>query len=76
VSQSSTRSYYGDRPHSILHGPLTVLLIVWAVALPGIIALFTAFGPIGWLLGVGLAVLLGVPWIIGLLILWFVRRLT
>lgn len=74
--QSPSRAYYGERPHTILHGPLTVLLIVWAIALPGIIALLSAFGPIGWLVGIGLALVLGVPWLLGLVILWFVRRIS
>jgi hypothetical protein len=74
--QSQPQAFYGERRHGILYGPLTVLLIIWAIALPGVIALLTAFGPIGWLVDVGLAVLLGVPWVVGLVIVWFVRRLS
>jgi hypothetical protein len=67
---------YVQQRHGFLHGPLTVLLILWAIAYPGLLALLTAFGPIGWLVGVGAAVLLLLPWLVGLVIVWFLRRLT
>ena len=75
VIQSQPRTVYVDR-HGALHGPLTVLLLVWALALPAVLLLLTGLGPIGWLLGAGLAFLFGVPWTVGLVIVWFVRSLT
>jgi hypothetical protein len=76
VIQSQLRTVYVERRHGPLHGPLTVLLLVWALALPAVLLLLTGLGPIGWLLGAGLAFLFGVPWIVGLVIVWFVRSLS
>lgn len=73
---SQPRTTYVQRGHSALHGPLTVLLVIWALVFPGTLLLLTGLGPIGWLLGAGLAFLFGIPWLVGLVILWFVRRLT
>ena len=55
--QSQPRTVYVDRRHGALHGPLTVLLVIWALALPVVLLLLTGLGPIGWLLGAGLAFL-------------------
>ncbi|HEY8817467.1 MAG TPA: hypothetical protein VIM25_01450 [Candidatus Limnocylindrales bacterium] len=74
--QSRPRTVYVDRGHGALHGPLTVLLVIWALALPAILLVLTGLGPIGWLLGAGLAVLFGIPWLVGLAVVWFLRRLT
>jgi hypothetical protein len=71
-----TRPVYVSRRHSFLRGPLTLILALWALALPALLLVFAAFGPIGLVLGVGAAVLLIVPWLIGLVILAFVRALT
>jgi phosphotransferase system glucose/maltose/N-acetylglucosamine-specific IIC component len=76
VFQSHQSMIYVQPRHGFLHGPLTVVLFVWAIALPGLLLLLTAFGPIGWLVGAGAAFLLGVPWLVGIFILWFLRRLT
>ena len=76
VIQSQPRVIYVEPRRSVLHGPLTVLLVLWAIALPLIVAMLTAFGPIGWLVGAGLAIVLGIPWLVGLVVLWFLRRLT
>jgi hypothetical protein len=76
VIQSQPRPIYLERAHGVLHGPLTVLLIVWALALPAILLLLTGLGPIGWLLGFALAILLVMPWLLGVVILWFLRALT
>ena len=74
--QSQPRPIYRERGHGALHGPLTVLLIVWALALPVILLMLTGLGPIGWLLGFALAILLVMPWLVGVVVLWFVRSLT
>ncbi|MEA2619825.1 MAG: hypothetical protein QOC97_598 [Chloroflexota bacterium] len=74
--QSQPRTIYVDRAHGVLRGPLTVLLVIWALALPAVLLLLTGLGPIGWLLGAGMAFVFGIPWLLGLVVLWFVRRLT
>ena len=75
--QSQPRTIYVERGHGALHGPLTVLLVIWALALPIVLLLLlTGLGPIGWLLGAGLAFLFGIPWLVGLVVVWFLRRLT
>jgi phosphotransferase system glucose/maltose/N-acetylglucosamine-specific IIC component len=76
VIQSQPRTVYVDRGHGALHGPLTVLLVIWALALPVVLLMLTGLGPIGWLLGAGLAFLFGIPWLVGLGVVWFLRRLT
>jgi hypothetical protein len=76
VIQSQPRTVYVGRGHGALHGPLTVLLIIWALALPVVLLLLTGLGPIGWLLGAGLAFLFGIPWLVGLAVVWFLRWLT
>jgi hypothetical protein len=76
VIQSQPRTIDIDRGHGALHGPLTVLLVIWALALPVVLFLLIGLGPIGWLLGAGLAFLFGVPWLLGLAVVWFVRSLT
>jgi hypothetical protein len=67
---------YVPQRHGLFHGPLTVLLVLWALALPAVFLLLTAFGPIGWLVGIGVAVVAAVPWLIGLAILWFLRHIA
>ena len=74
--QSQPPLIYVSQRHSLFHGPLTLLLVLWAIALPALLLLLTAFGPIGWLLGVGAAVLLALPWLVGLGILWFLRHIA
>lgn len=71
-----TRPIYVSRRHSFLRGPLTLILALWAIALPALVVVFAAFGPVGVVLGVGAALLLLVPWLLGLVILAFVRSLT
>ena len=44
--------------------------------MPVVLLLLTGLGPIGWLLGAGLAFLFGIPWLVGLAVVWFLRRLT
>ncbi len=67
---------YVSQRHSLFHGPLTLLLILWAIALPALLLLLTALGPIGWLVGAGAAALLAIPWLVGLGILWFLRHIS
>lgn len=67
---------YVPQRHSLLHGPLTVLLVLWAIALPAVLLLLTAFGPIGWLVGMAVALVAVVPWLIGLAILGFLRHVA
>lgn len=74
--QSQPPVIYVEPRHGFLHGPLTILLILWGVALPGLLLLLTALGPVGWLLGFGAGVLLVVPWLVGLLVLGFVRHFS
>jgi hypothetical protein len=76
VIQSQPHVIYVEPRRSVLHGPLTILMVLWAIALPAVVAVLTAFGPIGWIVGVGLAIVLAVPWLIGLFVLWFLRRLA
>jgi hypothetical protein len=76
VFQSQPRPIYRERGHRPLHGPLTVLLVAWALALPAILLLLTGLGPIGWLLGVVLAIMLVMPWLAGLVIVWLLRSIT
>lgn len=71
--QSQQPTIYVPRRHSFLHGPLTVLLVLWAIALPGLFLLLAAFGPIGAVIGLGVGILLFAPWLIGLVILAFLR---
>lgn len=74
--QSRQPTIYLPRRHGFLHGPLTVLLVLWAIALPGLLALMLSFAPIGALVGVGAAVVLLVPWLLGLVILVILRWIT
>jgi hypothetical protein len=74
--QSQSPVIYVQRRHGVFRGPLTVLLILWAIALPAFLLFLTAFGPIGWLVGAGVALLLAMPWVIGLAILWFLRHIA
>jgi phosphotransferase system glucose/maltose/N-acetylglucosamine-specific IIC component len=76
VFESQPPTIYVPQRHSVLHGPLTALLVLWAIALPALLLLLTAFGPIGWLVGAGVAILLAVPWLAGIIILWFLRHIT
>jgi hypothetical protein len=68
--------YVQNQRHSVLHGPLTILLVLWAVALPALLLLLTGFGPIGWVVGLGAVILLAIPWLAGLVILWFLRHIS
>jgi phosphotransferase system glucose/maltose/N-acetylglucosamine-specific IIC component len=76
VFQSQPATIYVPQRHSFLHGPLTVLLVVWAIALPALLLLLIGFGPIGWVVGLGATILLAVPWLAGIVILWFLRHIT
>jgi len=71
-----THSNYLPRRHSFLRGPLTLILAIWAMALPALFVIFAAFGPIGIVLGIGTVVVFFVPWLLGVVILAFVRSLT
>ncbi len=68
--------YVQNQRHSVLHGPVTILLILWAIALPAILLLLTGLGPIGWVVGLGAVILLAIPWLAGLVILWFLRHIS
>jgi hypothetical protein len=62
--------------HGFLHGPLTIILALWAIAYPAVFILFASFGPIGALLGIGAAAVLLVPWVLGLVILAVLRHIS
>jgi hypothetical protein len=55
---------------------MTLVLALWAIAYPALLFLLAAFGPIGFVIGIGAAILLFVPWVSGLVILALVRWLT
>jgi hypothetical protein len=76
VFESQPQAVYVQQRHGALHGPLTVLLIVWALALPAFLVLLTGLGPVGWILGLGATILLAIPWLLGVVILWFLRHIT
>jgi small-conductance mechanosensitive channel len=76
VFDSQPRVVYVQQRRSVLHGPLTVLLILWALALPVFLLLLTGLGPVGWILGLGATILLAIPWLIGVVILWFLRHIS
>jgi hypothetical protein len=76
VLHSQPAIIYVHERHSVLHGPLTILLVLWAIALPALLLLLVGFGPIGWLVGLGTGILLAVPWLAGLVILWFLRHIS
>lgn len=74
--QSQPLVVYIRQRHSLFHGPLTILLVLWAIALPAVLLLLTGLGPIGWLVGFGTGILLAGPWLIGVVILWFLRHIS
>lgn len=74
--ESQPRVVYVQQRHGALHGPLTALLILWAIALPIFVLLLTGLGPVGWILGLGATILLAIPWLLGVVILWFLRHIT
>ena len=74
--QSQPPIIYLEPRHGFLHGPLTLLLVLWAIALPALLLVLTAFGPIGWLVGAGAVLVLGLPWLGGLLVLGFFRHIS
>jgi hypothetical protein len=76
VFESQPRVVYVQRRHGALQGPLTVLFVLWALALPVFLLLLTGLGPIGWVLGLGATILLAIPWLLGVAILWFLRHIT
>jgi hypothetical protein len=78
VIQSRPPTIYVDAPsrHGWLHGPLTFFLAIWAIAYPALIILLGSFGPIGLLFGVGAAVVLLVPWLLGLVVLAILRAIA
>jgi hypothetical protein len=73
--QSRPSVIYVSQRHGFLHGLLTFILALWAISFPGLLLILAAFGPIGVLVGVGAALLLGVPWLVGLVILLFLHRI-
>lgn len=72
----SRSTIHVPRRHGFLRGPLTLILALWAISYPGLLVILAAFGPIGVVLGVGVAILLVVPWLLGLAILAFLRWLA
>ncbi|MGH2465654.1 MAG: hypothetical protein ACRDGI_09355 [Candidatus Limnocylindrales bacterium] len=74
--ESQPRVVYLQQRHGPLHGPLTLLLLLWALALPVLLVLLTGLGPLGWILGLGATILLAIPWLLGVIILWFLRHIT
>jgi hypothetical protein len=76
VLQSQPPIIYVRQRHSVLHGPFTILLLLWAIALPALLLLLTGFGPLGWLVGFGAGILLALPWLAGIVILWFLRYIS
>ena len=71
--QDQTRVIYVEHQHGPFRGPLTFILAIWALAYPVILLLLTPLGPIGLILGVAAAVLLFVPWVVGLLVIGALR---
>ena len=74
--QSRSPVIYIPPRHGFLHGPLTIILALWAIAYPALFILLASFGPIGALLGVGAAAVLLVPWLLGLVILAVLRHVA
>ncbi len=74
--QSQPDVIYVEPHHGFLHGPLTILLALWGIALPVLLLLLTGLGPIGWLVGAGVGLVLGLPWLLGLLVLGFIRHIS
>jgi len=74
VLQSRPPIIVVSRSHGLFHGPLTVILALWAMAYPALFILFASFGPIGAVLGVGAAIVLLAPWLLGLVILAVLRH--
>jgi hypothetical protein len=74
--QSRPTVVYPSSRHGFLHGLLTLMLVLWAIAFPGLLLVLAALGPIGFLVGVGAAILLAVPWLVGLVILALLRYIT
>jgi hypothetical protein len=72
--QSRPPIVYVQPRNGFLHGPLTIILALWAIAYPALLILFAAFGPIGALVGVAAAILLLVPWLLGLVVLAALRH--
>ena len=75
LQRQSTIIYVPQR-HGPLRGPLTLILAVWAIAYPALLALLAPFGPLGLVIGIGAAILLFVPWVGGLVILAVLRWLS
>ena len=74
--QRQSQPMYFPRRHGPLRGLMTMVLALWAIAYPALLLLLAAFGPLGFVIGIGAAILLFVPWVSGLVILGFVRWLT
>ena len=53
-----------------------MLLALWAIAYPALLILLASLGVIGLVIGVGAAILLFVPWVVGLVVLGFLRWLS
>jgi hypothetical protein len=66
---------YVPQRHGPLHGLLTGVLVLWAIAFPALLVVLSAFGPIGFIVGVGAGILLVVPWLVGLVILAILRAI-
>ena len=73
--QSRQPVVYVPQRHGPFHGLVTGVLVLWAIALPALLLVLSAFGPIGFVLGVGAAILLVVPWLVGLVILAILRAI-
>jgi hypothetical protein len=73
--QSRHSTIYIEHRHGFLHGVLTFIVALWAISFPTLLLFLAAFGPIGVLVGVGAALLLGVPWLVGLVILLILHRI-
>jgi hypothetical protein len=76
VLQRQSPTIYIQRRHGPLRGPLTILLVIWAIAYPALLLLLAPLGPLGLVIGLGAAILLFVPWVSGIVILGFMRWLT
>jgi len=59
-----------------MRGPLTLILALWAIAYPALLVLLAPLGPLGLVLGIGVAIVLFVPWVGGLVILGVLRWLS
>ena len=71
--QDQSRVVYVGQRHGPFRGPLTFILALWAIAYPALLLLLSALPLIGIVLGIAAGVVLFVPWVLGLLIIGFLR---